>query len=157
SVIAFNWVRASIRPRRGQATHAGDRMAQQVKDQADQLAAQHPGDVVDVNFIGHSRGGVVISRALQDLVGTTDPALQGGYLQMTLLDPHPASLRFSQFSSLLLSKLSLTAGLATAIFEELAQDPQVVVPPNVMQVQLFYEDTHAGQLFPTPNEFFVNL
>jgi hypothetical protein len=157
AVIAFNWVRASERPLPGQATHAGDLLAQQVIAEADQLAAQHPGDVVDVNFIGHSRGGVVISRALQDLVGTTDPALQGGFLQMTLLDPHPANVRFSKFGFIPFSKLSIAGGLETFVFELLARDPQVVVPPDVLEVQLFYEDTPAGQLFPTLTEDLVNL
>ncbi len=157
AVIAFNWVRASFRPLPGQATAAGDRLAQQILAEADQLAAQHPGDVVDVHFIGHSRGAVVISRALQDLMGTTDPALQGGYFQMTLLDPHPANLRFSEFSFFPFSKLSIAAALATAVFELLARDPPVVVPPNVMQTQLFYQNTPAGRLFPTLTEFFVNL
>jgi hypothetical protein len=157
AVIAFNWVRASHRPVPGLALQAGDQLAAQVVAEANQLAAQHPGDVVDVNFIGHSRGGVVISRALQDLVGTSDPALEGGYLQMTLLDPHPASNRFSQFGFLPFSKLSVAAGLATLLFQALARDPQVVIPPDVMQAQLFYQDTPAGQFFPTPTEFFLNL
>jgi VCBS repeat-containing protein len=58
-------------------------------------------DVVDVHFIGHSRGGVVISEALQDLNGSAQDSqwniqnvphwLSAGYPMMTLLDPHPAN------------------------------------------------------------------
>ncbi len=157
SAIAFNWVRSSGLPLPDQATRAGDRLEQQVVARANQLAAQHPGDVVDVNFIGHSRGTVVISRALQDQVGTTDPALAGGYVQMTLLDPHPASNAFSQLSFIPFSRLSLATALGVSAFQALAQDPQVVVPPDVMQAQLFYQDTPAGHFFATPSEFLVNL
>ncbi len=95
AVIPFNWIRLSILPFPQAIQLAGSELYQQVVAEADQLAAQHPGDVVDINFIGHSRGTVVISEVLQDLVGTNDPALRGGYMQMTLLDPHPANLSFS--------------------------------------------------------------
>lgn len=44
----------------------------------------HVGEVVDLQFIGHSRGAVVASEAL---VATTDPALEGSYTVATLLDP----------------------------------------------------------------------
>jgi hypothetical protein len=157
AVIAFNWVLKSIIPLPGLATQAGDQLAQQVTAEANSLAAQHPGDVVDVNFIGHSRGGGVISRALQDLNGTSDPALQGGYLQMTLLDPHPASNRFSQSGFVPLLPSSDGAALGVFVFQALARDPQVVVPPDVKQVYLFYERTPAGQIFPTPFEGLINL
>jgi hypothetical protein len=157
AALAFNWVRASYLPLPGLAVRAGDRLERQVAAEADQLAAQHPGDVVDVNFIGHSRGAAVISRALQDQVGTTDPALAGGYVEMTLLDPHPANNLFGPFSFFPFSKLSLAGALGVVAFQALARDPQVVVPPDVMQTQLFYENTPAGNFFRSPLEFFVNL
>jgi hypothetical protein len=157
AALAFNWVQTSWLPLPGLAVQAGDSLEQQVVAEANQLAAQHPGDVVDVNFIGHSRGTVVISRALQDLVGTTDPALAGGYLEMTLLDPHPANNLFGPFSFLPSSKLSHTAALGVVVFQALAQDPQVVVPPDVMQTQLFYQNTPAGNPFHNLTETYVNL
>ncbi len=43
------------------------------------------------------------------------------------------------------------------LFQSLAQDPQVVVPPNVMQTQLFDEQTPAGQPFSYSLESFVNF
>jgi hypothetical protein len=114
--------------------------------------------VVDINFIGHSRGAVVISEVLQDLNGTNDPALRGGYMEMTLLDPHPANLSFSKISwDLFLAPANEVAALVV-VFEILALDPQVVVPPNVMQTQLFDEQTPAGQLgFRYPSEILLNL
>jgi hypothetical protein len=157
AALAFNWVRASHTPRPGLATRAGDQLARQVTAQADALAAGHPGDVVDVNFIGHSRGAVVVSRALQDINGTTDPALQGGYLQMTLLDPHPASDRFGHFGFFPPSRPSDAAALGTFLFQTLTHDPRVVVPPDVAAAQVFYQRTPAGQPFPTFTEDFLNL
>ncbi len=145
AVIPFNWVSLSVLPFPSAIGLASDLLYQQVTAEANQLAAQHPGDVVDINFIGHSRGTVVISEVLQDLVGTRDPALQGGYMQMTLLDPHPANSAFSAFSQAPFLPLANDIATLVNLFESLARDPQVVVPSNVDQVQEFGEQTPAGQ------------
>lgn len=158
AVIPFNWVRLSFLPFPMAIQLAGSELYQQVAAESDQLASQHPGDVVDINFIGHSRGTVVISEALQDLVGTNDPALRGGYMEMTLLDPHPANLAFSKFTWD--PSLPAANDLAALViwFEYLAHDPQVVVPPNVMQTQLYDEQTTAGQLgFSYQSEILLNF
>jgi len=145
AVIPFNWASLSVLPFPFALSLASELLYFQVVAEANQLAAQHPGDVVDINFIGHSRGTVVISEVLQDLVGTTDPALQGGYMQMTLLDPHPANPAYGPFSAAPFPLANDAAALVN-LFESLALDPQVVVPPNVDQVQEFDEQTPAGQL-----------
>ncbi len=160
AVIPFNWVRLSILPFPFATQIASQQLYQQVVSTADQLAGQHPGDVVDINFIGHSRGAVVVSEVLQDLVGTTDPALRGGYMQMTLLDPHPANLAFSQFSSA--SFLPVANDLTTfvTLVEFFAQDPQVIVPSDVEQTFQFDQQTPAGQFGFLANdllEFLINL
>lgn len=158
AVIPFNWVRLSILPFPLAIQVAGDELYQQVVSEADQLAGQHPGDVVDINFIGHSRGTVVISEVLQDLVGTNDPALRGGYMQMTLLDPHPANLSFSQFSWDPFISVANDFAALVIVFELLTHDPQVVVPSNVMHTNLFDEQTQAGQLgFSDPLEILLNF
>jgi hypothetical protein len=160
AVIPFNWVRLSVLPFPFAIQMASQQLYQQVVSTADQLASQHPGDVVDINFIGHSRGAVVVSEVLQNLVGTTDPALRGGYMQMTLLDPHPANLAISQFSSA--SFLPVANDLVTfvTLFEFFARDPQVIVPPDVEQTFEFDQQTPAGQFGFLLNdliEFVINL
>ncbi len=160
AVIPFNWVRLSLFPFPFAIQMAGQQLDQQVKAEADQLAAQHPGDVVDINFIGHSRGSVVVSEALQGLVGSSDPALRGGYMEMTLLDPHPANPAFSQFSTASFLPLANDLTAFVLAFEFLPQDPQVVVPPNVEQTVEFDQQTPAGQLrflFNDFLEFVINL
>lgn len=146
AVVPFNWIRLSALPFPFAIGLASNMLDQQVVAEANQLASQHPGDVVDINFIGHSRGTVVISEVLQDLVGTMDPALKGGYMQMTLLDPHPANPAFSQFSAAPFLPVANDLATLVTIFEALTQDPQVVVPSNVEQMQEFDEQTPAGQL-----------
>jgi hypothetical protein len=158
AVIPFNWVRLSVLPFPFAIQRASSELTQQVTAEANQLAAQHPGDVVDINFIGHSRGTVVISEVLQSLVGTSDPALRGGYMEMTLLDPHPANPAFSQFSAAsFLPGGNQLAEFVTA-YELLTRDPQVIVPSNVEQTQEFDQQTPAGQLgFSTLLETWINL
>jgi hypothetical protein len=158
AVIPFNWVRLSILPFPLAIELAASQLYQQVVAEADALAGQHPGDVVDINFIGHSRGTVVISEVLQDLVGTNDPALRGGYLEMTLLDPHPANSRFSKFSWDPFIPIANEFAALVVAFEFLAHDPQVVVPSNVQQTQLFDQQTPAAQLgFPSLSEILLNF
>jgi len=142
-VIAFDWTRLSLLPFPFAIQVASNLLYYQVVVEADLLARQHPGDVVDINFIGHSRGAVVISNVLQDLVGTTDPALQGGFMEMTLLDPHPANNAFGQFS--FIPGADPFAALVT-LFQDLTSDSQVVVPSDVDQVFDFDEQSPAGQL-----------
>ena len=158
AVIPFNWTRLSFLPFPLAIQLAGTQLYQFVVAEADQLASQHPGDVVDINFIGHSRGTVVVSEVLQDLVGTSDPALRGGYMEMTLLDPHPSNPFISQISWV--TSLDPANALAALVlgFELLTQDPRVVVPPNVRQTQLFDEQTMAGQLgFHYLSEILLNF
>jgi hypothetical protein len=157
-VLPFNWVRLSILPFPQATQLAGNELYQQVVAESNQLAAQHPGDVVDINFIGHSRGAVVVSEVLQDLVGTHDPALAGGYMELTLLDPHPANVNFSGFSWDRGVSLANDLAIFATAFELLARDPQVVIPSDVMQTQLFDQQTPSGQFgFPNRSEVLINL
>ncbi len=157
AVIAFDWSLLSILPVPYAVDLATSLLVPQVVAEADQLAGQHPGDVVDINFIGHSRGASIVGQTLQALAGTNDPALRGGYLQMTLLDPHPANNLYGQFNWEFLNADADSFAELMILFQALTQDPQVVVPPNVAQVQVFDEQTLAGQLFSEPSEFFLNF
>jgi hypothetical protein len=172
----FNWVSTSFLPKSGQATAAGDRLYTEIVPISDQLASHHPGDVVDLHFIGHSRGAVVISRAMQDLVArqTTDLALQGSYIKATFLDPHPASAATVFLASsdpkpiaalariapnlgpaLLGAYAGVLAGYASVA--TLAKDPQVVIPLNVQYAEAAYQHTSASAFSLLSIERYLNL
>jgi hypothetical protein len=157
AVIPFAWSLWSILPLPGFIELAGNQLYQQVAAEADQLAAQHPGDVVDINFIGHSRGAVVISEVLQDLAVRSDPATQGGFMQMTLLDPHPANPQLTGFSFSPASLLATLLADVSVLIEALTRDPQVVVPANVVAAQEFDQQTPVGVPFPSLGERLLNL
>jgi hypothetical protein len=83
--IAFDWAAASRIPLPGLAAAAGTRLAERIRLAADALATQST-DVVDVHLIGHSRGTVVVSRALLSLnEDPGPPELELGYIKTTLL------------------------------------------------------------------------
>jgi hypothetical protein len=134
-VIAFNWVVASREAKSGVAVASGNTLESQVVTEANSLASAHLGDVVDLQFIGHSRGAVVISQAMQDLVGTTDPALEGSYIKATFLDAHPAN----SASLSLYSGNSAISTLAIDVVELADKDPAVVIPSNVKDVEVYYQ------------------
>ena len=164
--IPFNWVQESSAWQSNETQTAGDQLEAQLVLTARQIAAAHDGDVVDVHFIGHSRGADVISRALLgiDLLGASEPELAGGYMKMTLLDPHPASNSGSiwtkqnpgyGYAKNAIGRAALN-GLVIP-FQNAADDPNVVVPPNVKSVELFYQNTTVDH-FSLPNiEAVVNL
>ncbi|MGD0768541.1 MAG: hypothetical protein ABSB42_10155 [Tepidisphaeraceae bacterium] len=149
-VIAFNWVTASRQAKSGVAVASGNQLYSQVLAEANVLASAHLGDVVDLHFIGHSRGAVVISQAMQDLVGTTNPALEGSYIKATFLDPHPAN----SASLSLYSGNSLISVLAIDAFELADKDPAVVIPSNVKYAEVYYQHSpYADFIAVDPTEY----
>jgi hypothetical protein len=117
-------------------------------------------DVIDLHLIGHSRGAVVISKAMQDLLASAawapDSPLSRGYVKMTLLDPHPANNDYGLNASI--NPLAAVAGLPLAGylgFQAAVHDPPVVVPARVNEAELYYQQ---NSFWSSPGkEFLVNL
>jgi hypothetical protein len=140
-VIPYNWIAASDLP--GRAAMQGPRLASQILAAAGQFPA---GDPVDLHFVGHSEGAVVDTQALVALQSEMTPALKAGYIQDTLLDPHPAN------DAIPGQEYAVTSGplgwLATAEikgFQSKAKDPPVFIPSIVNDAEVFYEHTTAGK------------
>jgi hypothetical protein len=146
SSIAFDWVRQSSTTQPGQAVVAGDGLYHQVVAAAKLLAGQHPGDVVDLHVIGHSRGAVVAGIALKALVANPYPAIAGGYVKLTLLDPHPAN----NFNGTAHGYDAANGPIGHFLERQyLARqdktlDPQVTIPANVDEVEDYYQQTPAS-------------
>ncbi len=126
-------------------------------------------DIVDVHFIGHSRGTVIISQALMDLNGSNTVFenynldnvprwLKNGFQLMTLLDPHPANNEYSKLDrnkSLDKNALSSLVAFGTTKFQSAGEDDIVVVPSNVWAAEDYYQKTAAKDA--PGNENIVNL
>jgi len=92
-VIACDWMQTCGLKQHGWAEQAGEKLAGDIVTWI-RAHEQHPGDVVDIHLIGHSRGTVVVSQALQTLatkLKTNNAPFGGSYVELTLLDPHPAN------------------------------------------------------------------
>jgi hypothetical protein len=156
-VIAFNWVKASGDPRSNQAVFAGATLANQVAVAATKLESTHTGDVVDMHFIGHSRGSVVISQAIQDLMKANQSLIQGSFIRMTMLDPHPATnYTTPYYNASAIGSISLLKQIIS--FQTAAVDPPVVVPMAVNYAEVFFQHTSASAFTGVTNiEGYVNL
>ncbi len=114
-------------------------------------------DVIDVHLIGHSRGSVLISLAMLDLLASeTIPQLQHGFLKMTLLDPHPANNNFGLNASA--NPLIRDEQLRKYIdFQTAVHDPGVEIPARVDQVEVFWEQAPYSDFSSLNHEYYLNL
>jgi hypothetical protein len=139
AVIPFNWVAESHHP--GAAAQQAPRLARMIEQSAREFPA---GAVVDLHLIGHSEGTVINSLVVQRLnkQDAWTPGMKAGFLEMTMLDPHAANngVRGQQYS-VSNGLLGLFARGEINAFQSKAKDPAVVVPPNVMEAQVFYQHT----------------
>ncbi len=152
AVLPFNWVSESGHA--GSAAKQGPRLAKMVR----QAVAQAPaGEPVDLHFIGHSEGTVVNGLALYDLQKNSMPAIDQGYIQDTLLDPHAANNgalhhQYSTADTFLggIARQSINA------YQAKAQDPPAMVPSNVNVADVYYQHTESG-MTPDSNNGWFNL
>jgi hypothetical protein len=151
TVITFHWVGASRESQSGQAVFAGAILEIQVAAIAARYEAQHAGNVVDLHFIGHSRGSVVISEAIQDLMKAYPNLIQGSFIRMTMLDPHPAmNYPGRVYYSAAGNPAAIGLRWLYLRFQSVAVDPKVVVPSVVNSAEVFFQHTPVDK-FPLSN------
>ncbi len=171
--IEFDWAASSNDPFPGRAVQQGVALASYVADFVRDLNIL-PDSAVDIHWIGHSRGAVVISQALSALETRTDlpEALDRGYMKMTMLDPHPSHNHLLPWFSTIPWpvpgwKVSAFLAVGTILFQAAAQDPEVTVPSIVDEAEVYYQNT-LSLLTPSPPrnpadvlaeafDFFLNL
>jgi hypothetical protein len=155
AVIPFNWAGQSSKP--GRAAQQGERLANQVLRAAATFPAGSP---VDVQFIGHSEGAVVNTRALVALERSPTAELAAGHVVDTLLDPHAANNAVPGQGSVAGGPLGMLATFVVRSYQSRANDPPVFIPAGVDEAQVFYQHAPAsryGQIYnlwgqvPVPN------
>jgi hypothetical protein len=154
--IAFGW--ASGLPSSQAIIDAGHNLTAQVLLKVQSFTGLQENDVVDVHMIGHSRGSVVISLAMQDLLESDKPQLHHGYMKMTLLDPHPANLKYglSADINLAVPPVGIPVLIGYALFEGIVQDPPVYVPGRVNEIEQIWQQ-NPWYLCPVGKESLLNL
>lgn len=152
--FSFPWRYESITNLPTILSAKGEDLYQQVKLRAAALRRRHPGDVIDVHFIGHSRGAVLVGQALMAWSRAPAPELAGSYVMATLLDPHPANNSFGQLESvdddpLALGSLSYTVYTQ---FQDDVRDPKVMLPAGVglREVLVWYQHSTVAQIHADP-------
>ncbi len=145
-VIAFPWS-YSWDGTADVATDAGMRLAKEV-EKAVESTVVPTGAIVDIEMIGHSRGAVVVNQAFIKLEADSGSIkrLQGGYWREVLLDPHPAN---PQTDDLFSHADTVTGNVVYKLAKRLQadmQDPQIVVPSMVSDVDDYYEHTSVAVL-----------
>ena len=161
--IAFDWRDVVGDANPGAAVLAEGKLATLVAEW-ESAKKTHPGDVVDLHFIGHSRGTVIVTQVIGLLAGL-DPAranppgadakFNGGYVEVTLLDPHPANNCFTlscpdnstphpHWASFQQEGGDLTSSAKifrrwTMSFQKGAADPPVTVPPGIKKVEVWFQ------------------
>ncbi len=136
-VIPFVW--ASKSATAGDAAKEVPRLARMIANAAAMAPA---GDVVDLHVIAHSEGTVIASRALQAL--TPPPALAQGWVELTLLDPYPAtSSAGPQWSADSGVVNDIVHGIMDT-YQGWAHDPVPYVAAIVDDAQVVYQRTPIG-------------
>ena len=136
-VIPFNWAGQSKTP--GAAAQQGPRLAKKIENA---IAALPAGAVVDLDYIGHSEGSVVVSQAAIYLQKHPSANLNAGYSRMTLLDPHAANPEAPNNAESVSG--GFTGWLTRRViswYKGNARDPLVQVPPNINEADVYYQRT----------------
>jgi hypothetical protein len=154
AAIPYNWAALSASTAPGVVTAAAQGLAAQINQTIANLPIQ-PNDVVDIHLIGQSRGADVASLAA-GLLDWNAPPLQGGYLKLTLLDPHPARNGPVAYDSVSNGPIGQLVDRAYLAIQADAADPPLRVPPRVNQAEVFYQ-TATVQDTLAPQDRVLNL
>lgn len=131
ATFAFQWKFDSTLEVPSILTARAREMYRQVVAVVKGVEARHAGDVVDLHFIGHSRGTVMVSQALLEWKTRPDPALRGSYLKVTLLDPHPANNVLSPQESIRDEAVEGTCYRTYKEIQTQIKDPLVTLPDGI--------------------------
>jgi hypothetical protein len=156
--LQFDWSILSNAVLAGQTTAAAELLVNEIQA-AIQRMNPLPTDVIDTHWIGHSRGAVVNGQALELISqnGALPAAMAGGWIKMTMLDPHPAKNGplgpLCSFDPA--SHVAWLLFTACAKFQAVAQDPDAFFPARVKQPEVYFQRTlyHDAPLW----ERFINL
>jgi hypothetical protein len=159
AAIPFNWAKIAAIPLPGTARLASDLLTAQVLATVAQVAPQGSWDV---QMIGHSRGSVVISLAMQNII-TLNFTQFSGYKRLTYLDAHPANAStdslFNTLPQPTLKKaaLGLAAYFLAVKIQHLINDPAAYVPQGVDYAEAYYQQGLASLVVYMPEEAILNL
>lgn len=163
-MVPFNWTAYNSLPLPGMTELAGRLMASSIIVQAgtELFPQMKPNDVIALHMIGHSRGSTVISQAALDIENFVAEhpdwsRLAAGPWKMTFLDPHPAhNIPGQKWYD---AAPNLLGQIGTAVytqFQDVANDPPVVVPGSVDWAEVYYQHTLTSQAADPVERIFIS-
>jgi hypothetical protein len=152
--IAVDWAAASALPVPGQTGVAAQATLAQLATAINGLSGAGGNDVVDVQLIGHSRGGSVMSQAAAGLAAL--PRSTGGFKKLTLLDPRPARNAAVAYYSASPGPIGRFSERSLLTFQAGASDPALAIPAGLDQTELFYQQAPYTRTV-LADERFLNL
>jgi hypothetical protein len=158
-VIPFSWnsATAGIPAQAAGKNLYQNRVAPMVNAVRGNFETTSPHDVINFQFIGHSRGCVVISEAVTLLVrNESSLKLHHEYIKMTFLDPHPANNQYGPNASWPTTAVGSATYSAYRSIQAATKDDPVRVPFGVHEIEDFFEHTVSDKL-PGKENIFLNL
>jgi hypothetical protein len=158
AAIPFDWAKIAALPLPGTAKLAADLMTDKVLATIAQVAPQGSWDL---QIIGHSRGGSVISLAMDKLISMNVSQLNG-YKRLTYLDSHPANaatdslFNYPSFPSKGWAR-GLAAYRVAVQLQHAINDPDAFVPVGVDYAEAYYQQGLASQVVYQKLEAVLNL
>lgn len=157
--FAFSWQFASTLESRVALHENAVRLYDEIGRHAIDMVHQHFGDVVDVHLIGHSRGTIIASEVLKEWKDRPAPGLEGSYVRVTLLDPHPANNAIRQQEDVYFPDDSLSAqalyGWVHAkyrVTQDQIQDPMIELPGGIgiREAEVWFQHTRVKDILAAP-------
>lgn len=146
AAFAFDWAQLSSITGPGFAVQASQGLATEILNATKNVFPAN--DVIDLHVIAHSRGSIVSALALDSLKSqTTVPALGAGFVQWTLLDPHPlrndVAVRNESASFGPLGRLVFRS---YRLLQTLTNDPALFAPANVDFIETFFQRKESADI-----------
>lgn len=137
AVIPFNWANKSRTP--GAAARQAPRMAKRILGESSAFPA---GSAIDLEYVAHSEGTVVVTQASMFLQKNAPQPFKTGYQRMSLLDPHAANPEAPNNAE------STSGGFKGWLTNRIiswykgnAKDPFVQVPDYINEADVYYQRT----------------
>jgi len=158
--IAFEWQKESRDEDPAMLDRTADRLAGEVTLKAASLISNHVDDVVDIHWIGHSRGTLVICSAMSKINSNQDlkTFFGTGEHYLTLVDIHPAHPNSNTLRSRVDNPIGRTFdGYAKDFGEKVRDDdPTIERFDGLRSITIYYQKSDVSEL-TDPDETIINL
>lgn len=147
--IAFDWREESRQPDPQALNRAAARLAIRVDNEASQLESRSTGDIVEIVWAGHSRGTLLICRALNQIASFPErrKAFRRRNMILFLVDIHPANPRHDALRSTGNGAAARLASDEYVKFANVVQDADPMIPDlsSIQRIVIWWQKTNFSR------------